>query len=243
MTNFTNSEVISLLDLTTLNLDDTNGIIEKLCKSATSPKGEVAAICIYPQFIPFAKTILNKNIKIATVINFPNGSTDLTNTLKELETSINNGADEIDLVMPYSEIIAGNNTFVEEFVSTIKNNCSGKLLKVIIESGILEQENLIRTASKVSINAGADFIKTSTGKVSINATLSATKYMIEEIKESGTKCGFKAAGGIKTQIEALKYLEIASNIMGKDFIKKETFRFGASSLLDDLLGNKSQSNY
>lgn len=243
MSNFTNSEILSLLDLTSLNLDDTNEVIEKLCKSATSSIGEVATVCIYPQFIPFAKTVLNKSIGITTVINFPDGSKDLNNTLKELELSIKNGADEIDLVMPYSEIIDGNYKFVENFVSEIKKNSEDKILKVIIESGVLAKEDLIRTASKISINAGCNFIKTSTGKVPVNATLEATKYMIEEIKNSGTTCGFKAAGGIKTTQEALKYLDVAVGIMGKDFINKKTFRFGASSLLDDLLGQKSDSNY
>ncbi len=240
MNTFTNSEILSLLDLTSLNLDDTNSIIEKLCTSSTSSLGEVAAICIYPKFIPFAKSILNKNISISTVINFPKGSSDLYATLKELEFSINNGADEIDLVMPYSEIINSNHLFVENFVSSVKKNSTNKTLKVIIESGVLEKENLIRTASKISINAGANFIKTSTGKVPINATLEATKFMIEEIKNSGNDCGFKAAGGIKTTEESKKYLEIANNIMGRNFINKKTFRFGASSLLDDLIGNKSK---
>jgi deoxyribose-phosphate aldolase len=242
MNTFTNSKILSLVDLTSLNLDDNNDAIEKLCTSAISPLGEVAAVCIYPQFIPFAKTLLSKNIYVATVINFPDGSKDLGRTLKELELSIKNGADEIDLVMPYSEIINGDYKFVENFVTEVKKNCDGKLLKVIIESGVLASEDLIRTASKISISAGSNFIKTSTGKVEVNATLEATKYMIEEIKISGTKCGFKAAGGIKTVEEALKYLDFATNLMGKEFIKKETFRFGASSLLDDLLGKNSQSN-
>ncbi|MCL2567667.1 MAG: deoxyribose-phosphate aldolase [Alphaproteobacteria bacterium] len=240
MKTFNNTEIISLIDLTSLNLNDTNPIIENLCIKANQVN--VAAICIYPQFIKFARSVLNKNIPIATVINFPLGLNNLAAALQELEESLHNGADEIDVVMPYSEIIHGNYSSVESFVQEVKKHCP-KTLKVIIESGVLKTEKLIREASKISINAGADFIKTSTGKVEINATIEAAKFMIEEIKNSKSACGFKAAGGIKTLAESLKYLETASSIMGESFITNKTFRFGASSLLDNLLGEKSKSNY
>ncbi|MDR2007448.1 MAG: deoxyribose-phosphate aldolase [Alphaproteobacteria bacterium] len=241
MKKFSNTEIISLIDLTSLNINDTDADIAELCKKAND--ANTAAICIYPQFIKFAKTVLNKDIPIATVINFPNGENDLTNALGGLEFAIGEGADEIDLVMPYGELIDGDYKFVESFISDIKKNSSKKLLKVIIESGVLKSEKLIRDASKISINAGADFIKTSTGKVEVNATLEAATIMIEEIKSSGAICGFKAAGGIKTLEESLKYLSIAANIMGENFITSKTFRFGATSLLDNLLGEKGKSNY
>ncbi|MDR0484208.1 MAG: deoxyribose-phosphate aldolase [Alphaproteobacteria bacterium] len=241
MKDFTNEEIISLIDLTSLNHEDTDQIITDLCHKANVNK--VAAICIYPQFIKFAKGKLNKEIPIATVINFPSGSSDLTHTLKELEISINNGADEIDLVMPYHEVIASNYSFVESFIQEVKKNSANKVLKVIIESGVLTEEKLIRDASKIAIESGADFIKTSTGKVQVNATIEAAKYMCEEIKNSGTNCGFKAAGGVKTLEESLKYIEVASNILGDNFVNSKTFRFGASSLLENLLGKKAQSNY
>lgn len=247
--NYDNNTIISMLDLTSLNDNDDNQVIEKLCESASTNTYAVASVCIYPKFIAFAKDYLAKNkqnMKITTVINFPKGNNNESDVLKELEYALKEGADEIDVVMPYQQLIndVNNADAVEKFIKTIKNHCSHNTLKVIIESGELKTEELIRLASKIAINAGANFIKTSTGKVAVNATLDAAKYMLEEIKSSNHHCGFKAAGGIKTKTEALAYLNLASNLINEDFISPKTFRIGASSLLHDLLGTtNNNSNY
>jgi deoxyribose-phosphate aldolase len=243
MNNFSKETIVSLIDLTTLNDTDTDTVVIDLCKKASTPMGNTAAICIYKQFINIAKPVLNKDIPIATVINFPKGEYLLKETLKELEYCLEVKADEVDLVMPYQLIAQGDYKKVEDFITEVKKNCHNTLLKVIIESGELKTEENIKLASKISINAGVDFIKTSTGKVKVNATLEAAKIMLNEIKASGTKCGFKAAGGVKTYEEAIPYLELATEIMGQDFISPKTFRFGASSLLDNLLGKTNQNNY
>ncbi|MFL1780886.1 Deoxyribose-phosphate aldolase [Candidatus Hepatincolaceae symbiont of Richtersius coronifer] len=245
---YTAAQILSLIDLTLLNENDNEENIKDLCTQSSNPLGKVAAICIFPQFIATAQAAfkelknqrrflspnLEKPIAIATVINFPQGEYNLTNTLQELDFALKAGADEIDMVMPYQLLFSGDNLMAEDFIKEIKDHCQEKILKVIIESGELDEE-LTRTASKIVINTGANFIKTSTGKVKINATLDAAKYILEEIHKSKSKCGFKASGGIRTKAEAVKYLDLASKIMGNDFINPSTFRFGASALVDNLL--------
>ncbi|MFN8769285.1 MAG: deoxyribose-phosphate aldolase [Neisseriaceae bacterium] len=239
-------KILQLIDLTSLNDNDTNLNIESLCNKATTRFGNVAAICIYSRFISFAKQILkNSNIKIATVTNFPHGSSDIEIALFETQLALERGADEVDIVFPYHELINGNNRVGIEMIQKAKKACNNKILKVIIESGELDNPELIKLASEISIDNGADFIKTSTGKVTFNATLTATEIMLNTIKASNKNCGFKAAGGIKTISEAIKYIELAEQIMGSDWINSYNFRFGASGLLTDvlrILENKPSDN-
>lgn len=230
--------IVSLMDLTSLNDDDTNEKIVELCESAKTLFANVAAVCIYPKFIPIAKEALSDtNIKIATVTNFPHGHDNVAQALTETKMAIKLGADEVDVVFPYRALMSGDKDIGFELVRACSDACkaSNVILKVIIESGELKSDELIKEASQISIDAGADFIKTSTGKVAINATLEATKVMIEAIKQSGKDVGFKAAGGVKDGETALKYLEIASIIMGNDWVEPKHFRFGASSLLNSFL--------
>lgn len=247
--NYENNKIISLLDLTSLNDDDNNRAIETLCKDSSTHTYAVASVCIYPKFIAFAKNYFKQakqNMKITTVINFPTGNNNASDVLKELEYALKEGADEIDMVMPYQQLIndTKNTHNIESLIKTIKDNCKQKTLKVIIESGELKTEELIRLASKIALSSGANFIKTSTGKVEVNATLESAKYMLEEIKTSNIHCGFKGAGGIKTKTEALAYINLATNIINEKFINPKTFRIGASSLLHDLLGTaNNKSNY
>ena len=238
---FTKQQIIELMDLTSLNDNDTSQDISALCQQATTPLGKVASVCIYKQFIPVAKNFVN-DINITTVINFPSGRESIKKTLNELNEALSLGANEIDVVMPYYLLQNQKHKEVELFLKEVKKQCNNNILKVIIESGELKSESLIRLASKISIFIGADFIKTSTGKVPINATLDATKYMLEEIKSSQSNCGFKAAGGIKTYVDACEYLDLAKSILGEKFITPKTFRFGASSLLNDLLNNNNKKN-
>ncbi|MEA1916429.1 MAG: deoxyribose-phosphate aldolase [Campylobacterota bacterium] len=234
--------IVSLMDLTSLNDDDTNEKIVELCKSAKTPLVDVAAVCIYPKFIPIAKQLLSgTQIKIATVTNFPHGNDNVAQALSETKVAIKLGADEVDVVFPYRAFMSGNREIGFELVKACSDVCkeSNVMLKVIIESGELKSDELIKEASQICIDAGADFIKTSTGKVAINATLEAAKVMIEVIKKSGKDVGFKAAGGVKDGETAQKYLEVATQIMGSEWIEFKHFRFGASSLLNSLISQKT----
>ncbi len=231
-------QTLGLIDLTTLNDNDTNEIVVELCKKASTEFGSVPAICIFRQFIPAAKEYFQQNklnIKIATVTNFPHGGTDLELALKETQEAINLGADEVDIVFPYKALMNGDTAIGAEMIKKAKQICGNKTLKVIIESGVLNDPKLIEQASDISIANGADFIKTSTGKVAVNATLEATEIMLNSIKKNNKPCGFKAAGGIRSVAEAKEYLELTARIMGKDWINANNFRFGASSILTDLL--------
>lgn len=229
---------LGLIDLTTLNDNDTNDIVIELCKKSKTNFGNVPAICIFRQFIPVAKQYFienNMDIKIATVTNFPHGNDDLKTALQETKEAIDLGADEVDIVFPYKALISGNQKIGAEMVKKAKEICGDKILKVIIESGELKTSELIKIASEISINNGADFIKTSTGKVKINATLEAAEIMLNAIKSSGKKCAFKAAGGVRLVSEAKEYLELTNKIMGNHWINSNHFRFGASSLLGDVV--------
>ncbi|OON40034.1 deoxyribose-phosphate aldolase [Izhakiella australiensis] len=234
---------LKLMDLTTLNDDDTDEKVIALCKQAKSPAGNTAAICIYPRFIPIARKMLREqgtpDVRIATVTNFPHGNDDVQIALAETRAAIAYGADEVDVVFPYRALMAGNRDIGFELVKSCKTVCdeAGVLLKVIIETGELKQEALIREASEIAIEAGADFIKTSTGKVAINATPQYAEIMMRVIKDKGVagRVGFKPAGGVRSAEDAAIYLQLADDILGADWADARHFRFGASSLLTSLL--------
>ncbi|MCA6915903.1 deoxyribose-phosphate aldolase [Pectobacterium versatile] len=234
---------LALMDLTTLNEDDTDEKVTALCRQANSPAGKTAAICIYPRFIPLAKKVLREqgtpNIRIATVTNFPHGNDDVAIAVAETKAAIAYGADEVDVVFPYRALIAGNAQIGFELVQACKAVCQDAhvLLKVIIETGELKQEALIRQASEIAIDAGADFIKTSTGKVPVNATPESAAIMLKAIRDKGVgeRVGFKAAGGVRNAEDAAIYLQLADDIMGAEWATAQHFRFGASSLLASLL--------
>ncbi|MEI6894313.1 MAG: deoxyribose-phosphate aldolase [Colwellia sp.] len=228
------------MDLTSLTDTETAQEIIALCQQAKSPVGETAAICIFPRFIPLAKKTLlaqgTPQVKIATVTNFPHGNDDKDIALAETLAAVAYGADEVDLVFPYRALIAGNDSIGFDMVKACKQVCRDKAkLKVIIETGELKSEALIRQASEICINAGADFIKTSTGKVAVNATPEAAKIMLTVIKETNTAVGFKAAGGVRNVDDAAIYLGLADSILGSGWADVQHFRFGASSLLASLL--------
>lgn len=232
-------KAIGLLDLTNLNDDCTAADIEDLCRRAVTPHGRVAAICIWKEHIPQAKALLkDSGVRIATVVNFPHGGTDVNAVLAETSQAIADGADEIDLVLPYRALLAGAEGVATYMVHAVRKACGRKaLLKVILETGELKDEKLIRKASKLAIDAGADFIKTSTGKVAVNATPETAEIMLKAIRKHGRrhKTGFKPAGGIRTTEDAAAYLDLARRIMGKGWAKPSTMRFGASGVLADLL--------
>ena len=231
---------LNLMDLTTLNDDDTDAKVIALCHQAKSPAGMTAAVCIYPRFIPIARKTLRSigadSVRIATVTNFPHGNDDIAIAVAETRAAVAYGADEVDVVFPYRALMAGNEQVGFELVKACKEACGSQvLLKVIIESGELKSDRLIRRASELAIDAGADFIKTSTGKVPVNATLEAAHTMLTVIQSKNRAVGFKAAGGVKDAAKAAEYLQLAAEILGEEWICARTFRFGASSLLASLL--------
>ncbi|WP_261816770.1 deoxyribose-phosphate aldolase [Vibrio gallicus] len=231
---------LKLMDLTTLNDDDTDQKVIDLCHAAKTPVGSTAAICIYPRFIPIAKKTLREqgsdNVTIATVTNFPHGNDDIDIAVAETKAAVAYGADEVDVVFPYRALMAGNADVGFELVKQCKAACGDILLKVIIETGELKEEALIKQASEICIKAGADFIKTSTGKVPVNATPEYARMMLEVIRDMGvTNVGFKPAGGVRSAEDAAQYLAMADDILGDSWADRRHYRFGASSLLTNLL--------
>jgi deoxyribose-phosphate aldolase len=239
---------LKLMDLTTLNDDDTDQKVIELCHNAKTVVGNTAAVCIYPRFIPIAKKTLREQgspeVRIATVTNFPHGNDDIDIAVAETKAAIAYGADEVDVVFPYRTLIAGDETTGYELVKQCKQACGDILLKVIIETGELQQEALIKRASEIAINAGANFIKTSTGKVPVNATPEAAEIMLKVIRDMGVaeRVGFKPAGGVKTAEDAAQYLAMADDILGSDWADNMHYRFGASSLLTNLLNTLEVSD-
>ncbi len=216
---------LGLMDLTSLEDSDTPGSIEALCRRAVTPHGATAGVCVYPAFVGVARATLASlgaeaaRIVVVTVSSFPEGKADVEAAAAETRAAVAAGAAEVDTVLPYRSLLCGQ----------------GVRLKVILETGALRDPALIAEASRLAIAAGADFIKTSTGKVPVNATPGAVAVMLEVIRDSGSACGLKIAGGVRTTGDAKSYLEQVAAGMGEAFLRPETFRFGASGLLTALL--------
>ncbi|MEQ6291501.1 deoxyribose-phosphate aldolase [Vogesella sp. GCM10023246] len=229
---------LSLMDLTSLNDDDSGNTIRALCAQADSDAGTVAAVCVYPCFVAVARQALaaaaTPQVRVATVANFPHGNAAVASAEAETRAAIAAGADEVDVVFPYRALLAGDGAVGAVLVAACKAACGDKILKVIIESGELAAAALIRQASDIALAAGADFLKTSTGKVAVNATPQAARIMLQAIRDSGRDAGFKAAGGVRTLADAAIYLQLAAEIMGEAWLTPAHFRFGASGLLANL---------
>lgn len=218
--------------------DDTHERVEQLCKDASTPFGCTAAVCVYAQFVATAKKALHAQgtpqVKVATVVNFPHGRDNAAAAAHETREAVAAGADEIDVVLPYTRLIAGDEEACKELLVKVKAECPADvLLKVIIESGELKEPALIRRASELAIESGADFIKTSTGKVKVNATLAAAEIMLTTILDMGVKdsVGFKPAGGVKTASDAKAYLDLADRLLGADWADTRHFRCLSTCLL------------
>ncbi|MBI4946336.1 MAG: deoxyribose-phosphate aldolase [Bacteroidetes bacterium] len=226
--------ILSLIDLSSLEGKDNEKSISILCEKAK--KFETAAVCVYPTLVATAKKNLNgTKIKIASVAGaFPSGQLPLNLRIEEVKYAISEGADEIDMVISRGKFLEENFNVVSEEISAFKKTCEGKILKVILETGELESIGNIRKASEIAIDAGADFIKTSTGKTSVNATLESVCAMLLTIKDSGKKVGIKPSGGITDGETAVKYLRLTEKILGSGWLKPELFRFGASRLADSI---------
>jgi len=229
---------IPLVDLTSLNDDDSDEKIAKLCAQAVTPSGSVAAVCIYGRFIPIAKGRLGgTGVRVAAVANFPAGTASVQDTADEVRSLVAAGADEVDVVLPYRELLAGKESHARELLATCRLVCgTGVTLKAILETGAFgEDDDRLAAAAELAIGSGADFLKTSTGKISVGATSFAATCLLEAIRSSGREVGFKASGGIRDTSQAAAYLSLADRIMGPWWATPATFRFGASSLLGNLL--------
>jgi len=222
---------LRLLDLTDLSDQANEAGTLQLCARAVAAPGPVAAICIWPQFLKLARQTLKASpVRIATVINFPAGNSNCSLIGSDITEAIGDGADEIDLVLPWRAFLAGDAEIAREMVAEARGSCGEKTLKVILETGEYPDQASVRTASELAITAGADFIKTSTGKTRTSATPAAARTMLEAIKASGKSVGLKPSGGLRTLADAKTYLDLADEIMGPDWATARTFRFGASGL-------------
>ena len=226
--------ILSLIDLTSLEGKDNEESIIALCDKAK--KYGTAAVCVFPTFISFAKEQLKgSSVKIVSVAGaFPSGQLPLNLRLEEVKYAIGQGAHEIDMVISRGKFLEGDFDFVRTEISAFKKVCEEKTLKVILETGELHSADNIGRASEIAINVGADFLKTSTGKIPVNATLESVCVMLLAIKKSGKKIGIKPSGGISDAGTAIKYLRLTENILGKEWLHPRYFRFGASRLADNI---------
>ena len=228
---------ITLLDLTDLGDDTTADAAATLCERARS--ASVAAVCVWPRFVSICADALDGcGVRVATVVNFPTGDEALGEVLAMTSAALVDGADEIDVVLPYRGWLTGDNQRAADVLDGVRDLASSggtpSAVKVIIESGELPDRAAIDRASHFAIEHGADFVKTSTGKSPVSATVEAAEIVLEAIDVSGRPVGFKASGGIRTAADATIYLDLAEQIMGAGWVSPDTFRFGASALLDAL---------
>ena len=238
---------ISMMDLTTLEGKDTPGKVAFLCRKAMQPidpRYQVppcAAVCVYPNLVRVAKKFLGTSgVKVASVATaFPTGLMPLKLKLEEVRMAARDGADEIDMVINRGVFLAGDHGRIFDEIAETKEACGAAHLKVILETGELQTYDNVRIASEIAMRAGADFIKTSTGKISPAATMPVTLVMLEAIRdyfyETGLRIGMKPAGGIRTAKQALAYLVMVKETLGDDWLTNELFRFGASTLVNDVL--------
>lgn len=232
---------LECMDLTSLGENDTETDIQNLCARAETEAGKVAAVCVYDRFVPCARRCLrDSGVRVATVCNFPKGGLDADRAAQEAAEQVAAGAHEIDVVLPYRAYLSSGRSEALSLVRAVRKACgAARTLKVILETGELKDPDIIRNASLDAIDCGADFIKTSTGKVETGATPEAVKIMLDVIKSvqraTDRPLGVKPSGGISTVQQAATYLFLADEIMGPGWAKPETFRFGASSLQKNVL--------
>jgi len=239
--------VLNMIDLTTLEGKDTPGKVKQLCYKAMHPHDAlagiptVAAICVYPSMVKIAKKALEgSEIKVASVATaFPSGQAPRDVKIRDTKFAVNEGADEVDMVISRGKFLAGEYNYVFDEIASIKEACGQSRLKVILETGELVTYDKVRRASDIAMHAGADFIKTSTGKVQPAATMPVTLVMLEAIRDfyydTGKMIGMKPAGGISKSKLALHYLVMVNEVLGEAWLDNHWFRFGASSLANDVL--------
>ena len=252
---------LACLDLTSLNDGDTETDIATLCERAQSPHGPVAAVCVWPRFAALARAQLPAHIAVAAVANFPDGSADVQRAVRDTATIVQSGAQEVDVVLPFALLMAQPTAdarlVASKLLQAVRKTCDGLTLKVILETGVLADAVLIAEASQLSLDCGADFLKTSTGKTPVSATPQAAQVMLQTIAAMGAATdaamgaanlgasaataprtahgvGFKASGGIRTVADAAVYMDLLVEHLGAQALRPARFRIGASSLLNDI---------
>ncbi|MCD9155313.1 deoxyribose-phosphate aldolase [Aeromicrobium duanguangcaii] len=237
---------ISMVDLTTLEGADSPGKVRALAAKALRPDPtdpscpRAAAVCVYGDMAGYVREVVGDQVHVAAVATaFPSGRASLEVKLADTAAAVENGADEIDMVIDRGAFLSGDLATVHDQIVAVKEACGSAHLKVILETGELQTYDNVRRASWLAMDAGADFIKTSTGKIQPAATLPVTLLMLEAVRDyriaTGRQVGVKPAGGIRTTKDAIKYLVVVNEIAGEDWLDPDWFRFGASSLLNDLL--------
>ncbi|MFM7347102.1 MAG: deoxyribose-phosphate aldolase [Tagaea sp.] len=225
---------LTCLDLTALGDKEDEASTAALCAKAVTKFGPVAAVCLWPAHVAQAKASLaGTGVKVATVVNFPSGMEPQDAVLAATKKALEDGADEIDIVLPYPRWLRGEKVVATTLIARAKEACGSKTLKVILESGAFPSLEKLERAAIDVLEAGADFLKTSTGKIAQSATPEAARVLLEASKRG--KVGVKISGGVRTLADAESYLAIADEIRGAGWAEPATFRFGASGLLDALL--------
>ena len=228
---------LACLDLTSLNETDTEVQVAALCERAAGPHGPVAAVCVWPQLARFARDNAVATIAVAAVANFPDGSTDIERAVRDTGEIVQAGAQEVDMVLPYRALLAGDEKVCTALLQAVRRASEGLLLKVILETGELREPALMRRAAHLALDAGADFLKTSTGKTPVSATPHAAETLLRIIRDDaspGSPVGFKASGGVRTVAEAAVYIGLVESVLGASALAPARFRIGASSLLADI---------
>jgi deoxyribose-phosphate aldolase len=235
------ADPITLLDLTSLNDDDTAATIDALCVKALTPAGPVAAVCVLPQFVQTAAEALDgTGVRVATVVNFPQGEDDADHAARQTAALMDEGADEVDVVAPWRAHLDGDHDAVGRLVAACAAECPGHL-KVILETGSHpagDDRAATRQMAQSALEAGAAFLKTSTGKHGPGADLASARVLLEAVAGAPGR-GVKVSGGVRTVADADAYLALAQEVMGPAWVSPQTFRFGASSLLDELLAARA----
>lgn len=228
---------LALLDLTELSEICDDAAVESLCTAALDGRGHVAAVCVWPRFVTVAhRRLAGSDVRIAAVVNFPEGTKTVESILAEAAAAVADGADELDLVLPWRAFLAGDEGHAIDVVTAVRQLLGpDHVLKVILESGLYPDQASVARAAQLAVNAGADFLKTSTGKAAISATPEAVVTLLHVIACASRSVGIKPSGGIRTLEDATRYLALADDALGASWATPSTFRFGASALHGALL--------
>jgi deoxyribose-phosphate aldolase len=229
---------LACLDLTSLNDGDSERDVIALCERAEGRHGAVAAVCVWPRLARVAHDHAPGSVRVAAVANFPDGSTDVDRTRRDVDTIAQAGAQEVDVVLPYRALLAGDTAACAAVLRAARRASDGLLLKVILETGALRDDEAIARAARLALAEGADFLKTSSGKTPVSATPEAARAMLRAIADDAAareRVGFKAAGGVRTVRDAALYIDAVRETLGAAALTPARFRIGASGLLNDIL--------
>jgi deoxyribose-phosphate aldolase len=228
---------LACLDLTRLDDGDTEADVARLCARAQGPFGAVAAVCVRPRLAAFARRELPAAVAVAAVANFPHGGTDIEAAVRDTGTVADAGAQEVDVVLPYRALLGADDRTAAALLAAVRRASAGLRLKVILETGVLGEPAWVRRAAMLALDAGADFLKTSTGRTPVGATPESARLLLDAIAADPAarhRVGFKASGGIRTVAEATVYIELVRERLGATAATPARLRIGASSLLDDI---------